>query len=560
MTEQRRPSSATAVSHRFRRLSLVIVLVMVAITVVGSLAARAAVRDQESRLLTERTNEIGLVLTSAIGDLPGPLDVLGGVLRATNESPSAFGQASAAAEVGTAAKVTFALVRKTPAGFRVVMAKGSGVRQGQLISDERAQAFARALTTTEVVPTTVIGKGANRALGFAIGPPVSPAGTVLYRQDPLGVVGAPREASTAPFSELDVVIYASSTAQPSQLLAETTNTLPLKPPVHTQPLPAGAQTWTLQASAVHPLVGGATEDAPWIVLVGGIFLAVLVGLVTEAETRRRKSALALYDSEHRVAETLQRSLLPILPSIAGLGLAARYLPGAAHQEIGGDWFDVFVLDDGRVGVVIGDVVGHDIAAAAAMSKIQASLRAYAWGGVTPSEVLDRLDGLIATFGISELTTVFYGLLDPPDAAGQRRLTYANAGHLPPFVRYPDGHVADLSAANSLVLGAPVPAGTVRPLGQTALSAGSTLLLFTDGLVEVPGESLTDSLSELQARIAGAAAGTDAEGLCDLVLAPVNPDRLRDDVAVLTIALGSGVPLAEMATAGKPERGRPPLGG
>jgi serine phosphatase RsbU (regulator of sigma subunit) len=312
--------------------------------------------------------------------------------------------------------------------------------------------------------------------------------------------------------------------------------LPLKGLVHTESLAAGADNRTLQASAVHPLVVRTTEDAPWIVLVGGIFLAGLVALVIDAETRRRKSAIALYDSEHRVAETLQRSLLPTLPTVEGLGLAARYLPGAAHQEIGGDWFDVFGLEDGRVGVVIGDVVGHDIAAAAAMSKVQASLRAYAWSGAEPNAVLDRLDGLIATFEISELVTVFYGVLDRVPGSDNRRLTFANAGHLPPFIRHVDGRVEDLSGANSLLLGAPSMPGRVRPLGDVELDAGSTLLMFTDGLVEVPGESLTRSLAKLGAVLSSAPPHTDAEALCDLVLAQINPAQLRDDVAVLAIEL------------------------
>jgi serine phosphatase RsbU (regulator of sigma subunit) len=519
-------------------ISLAVLAVLLAITVAGALAARAETRDQEIRLLHERTNEVGVALTSAISALPGPLDVLGGVLRATNESASAFGQASAAAEVGSASTATFALIQKTPAGFRVVMAKGGALHPGEIIRDQRAQAFQKALMSAQLVPTTVIGKGADRALGFALGPPVAPAGTVLYRQDTLGPIGAPREAKTAPFSELDVVIYADSRPDPSQVLAETTNHVPLTGMVRSEPLAAGAVTWTLQASAVHPLIGSTTAHAQWIVLGSGIVLAILVALVVEGESRRRKSAVELYDVEHRLAETLQRNLLPELPDIAGLGLAASYLPGAAHLEIGGDWFDVFGLDDGRVGLVIGDVLGHDIAAAAAMSKIQASLRAYAWGGAAPSVVLDRLDDLITTFEISELVTVFYGVLDPADESGSRQLTFSNAGHLPPFVRQPDAAVESLAGANSLLLGAPGPPGMARPQREVSLAAGSSLLLFTDGLVERPGESLTTSLAQLEQWIAASPAGSDAATLCDLVLAHVDAKQLRDDVAVLAVYLES----------------------
>jgi Stage II sporulation protein E (SpoIIE) len=525
-----------AVRHRIRRVSVAVLIVMVAITAGGAWAAKTAVKDQEAKLLQERTNEIGLVLTADLAALPGPLDVLGGVLKATHNSAAAFRQASAAADVGSAQGVTFALLARRPAGFTVLMAEGGGLHQGELITDRRSEAFQRALATTQLVPTAVIGAGATRALGYALGPPVAPAGTVLYREDPLGPVHAPRQAATAPFSELNVVIYGSPHPERSQVLAETNAALPLKGPIRTQPLPAGAATWTLQASAVHPLVGGTVEDAPWIVLVGGIAVSLLVAFVIEAETRRRKSAIALYDTEHGVAETLQRSLLPKLPVIAGLGLAARYLAGAAHQEVGGDWFDVFDLGDGRVGVVIGDVVGHDIAAAAAMSKVQASLRAYAWSGDQPSEVLDRLDGLITTFEITELVTVFYGVLEPADDAGDRRLTFANAGHLPPYIRQPGGAVDDLHGVSSLLLGAPRPAGAVRSQAEVTLRAGAVLVLFTDGLVEVPGESLTRSLDQLKDTLTAAPLGIDSEALCDLVVAQIHSDQLRDDVAVLTVAL------------------------
>ena len=536
---------------QLRRLSLAVFVLMLAITVAGTVTAKITVKDQESRLLRERTNEVALVLTSSISALPAPLDVLGGVLRATNESPSAFRQASGAAGVGSSVPVTFALIRKTPSGFVVAMATGGGVHAGQVITDQRSRAFEAALTSGKLEPTVVIGHGAGRALGFALGPPVAPAGTVLYRQDLLGPVGAPRSAGTAPFSELDVVIYATSRPDPTQVLAKTTDAVPLKGEVYAVPLAAGAATWTLQASAVHPLVGAATDDAPWIVLVGGLFLSALAALVIEIETRRRKAALGLYDAEHRVAESLQRSLLPILPTVSGVGMAARYLPGAAHQAVGGDWFDVFELDDGRVGLVIGDVVGHDIVAAAAMSKIQSALRAFALGGAPPAQVLDRLDAMISTFEISELATVFYGVLDHPDASGGRLLTYVNGGHLAPLMRAPDGRVETLESPQPLLLGAPRRTSVGRQQATAFLRAGSTVVLFTDGLVEVPGESLTISLARLASAVSEAQGELTADELCAHVLAGINPERLRDDVAVLVIGLVASDPHA-------PPEPRPPL--
>lgn len=212
---------------------------------------------------------------------------------------------------------------------------------------------------------------------------------------------------------------------------------------------------------------------------------------------------------------------------------------------------MFALDDGGVGLVIGDVVGHDIAAAAAMSKVQSTLRAIAWSGGRPCDVLDDLEGLIATFEITELVTVFYGVLDLPDHEGQRTLTYANAGHLPPFMRDADGHVEALTAGSSVLLGAPTSPGASRPQARHVLGPGSLLLLFTDGLVEVPGTSLTESLARVQIMIADSPGGADAS--CDLVLAHIDSGRLRDDVAVLAVHLNEA-PLLASRPESKESRG------
>ena len=163
--------------------------------------------------------------------------------------------------------------------------------------------------------------------------------------------------------------------------------------------------------------------APWAALVAGLIVALLVGVVVEAEGRRRDAAVELYATEHRMAETLQRSLLPELPALPGLGLAARYVAGAPGQEVGGDWFDVFPIDGGRVGLVIGDVMGHDLAAAAAMSQIRSALRAYAWRGESPGAVLEQLDQFVTNFAMTPLVTVFYGMLKAPVGDGSRLLRY-----------------------------------------------------------------------------------------------------------------------------------------
>jgi serine phosphatase RsbU (regulator of sigma subunit) len=494
----------------------------------------SAVRGQERRLLKERANEVSAVLSVAVSNLASGLDAVGATLRATDNSPKAFSKAAKPIVEAPGASRAVALLRPSGTGFRVARVAGEGLVRGQIITGPRAVAIRRALTADGMVPTPVIGSGADRSVGFAVGPPQAPADSIVYQQASLGPLGPPSQAGEEPFSEVEIVLYGSPEAMSSQALVSTSTSLPLTGTVHSLPLKAGVATWRLEVRAVHPLVGTATADAPWIVAGAGLVLCVLLTAVVEIESRRRSSALALYTSEHRMAEDLQRELLPKLPPVAGLQISARYLPGTAGQQVGGDWYDVFTLDADRTGVVIGDVVGHDISAAATMSRVQSALRAYAVDGRDPAQVLDRLDTLLATVGTERLATVFYGELSAADGAGSRTFRYANAGHPPPLARDSEGAVRELEAASSLLLGTALPGQLPREVSTVHLAAGATLVLYTDGLVESPGESITDNIERLKADVTDAAA--DVSELCDRIVARRRESSLRDDLAVLAVRL------------------------
>src|SRR4051794_7783772 len=188
-----------------RVVTLIALLIALAITGAVTWVVHAAVRDQEHRLLKERTAELGLVFNSAVAAITATMAEQGTVLRVTHGSVSAFQEAADAAVKITPGQATFAWLRPaaTGAGFDVVAASGKGLHPGDRITDERVQSLQAALHTADLVPTRVIG--ASRLLGFALGPPSAPAGTVLYREAPLGPVAPPRQAGSAPFSELDVV-------------------------------------------------------------------------------------------------------------------------------------------------------------------------------------------------------------------------------------------------------------------------------------------------------------------------------------------------------------------
>jgi anti-sigma regulatory factor (Ser/Thr protein kinase)/FixJ family two-component response regulator len=235
-----------------------------------------------------------------------------------------------------------------------------------------------------------------------------------------------------------------------------------------------------------------------------------------------------FQQEHETAVTLQRSLLPDrLPDIPGLALAARYLPGAAGTEVGGDWYDVIPLADGRVGIAMGDVVGRGIPAASLMGQLRNGLRAYAIEGHSPGGVLERLDRLVQSLSPGRMATLLYMVLEPDG----RNATFANAGHLPPLV-VEDGRPPQLlEGARGVPLGV-IPYAAFDESGAR-IEPGSTLVLYTDGLVEERGISIEIRLDELQ-RVATPAFQGPNE-LCERLLEQMLPEGPGvDDVAVLAL--------------------------
>jgi PAS domain S-box-containing protein len=252
----------------------------------------------------------------------------------------------------------------------------------------------------------------------------------------------------------------------------------------------------------------------------------------------RRAAMAmdnvrLYQQEHTVAETLQRSLLPDLPCIPGVTAAAHYLSASTGAEVGGDFYDVLHLPDGAVGMAVGDVVGHDVAAAAAMGHLRGLLRACAWDApdTDPGEVLGRVDRLVQGLHVAPMATMVYARAERPAAPGEPwRLEVANAGHPPLMLRHLDGSVEVVDGVTGLLIG--VDATHRRASLDLAVPAGSTLVAYTDGLIERPGEDLDQGIASLVARLAGAPADATPADLCRHAVGP-HPDR-RDDVAVLAL--------------------------
>ncbi|GHF55411.1 hypothetical protein GCM10010218_41150 [Streptomyces mashuensis] len=266
--------------------------------------------------------------------------------------------------------------------------------------------------------------------------------------------------------------------------------------------------------------------------IGAADLALLHELLEQAHDPLRN--IMEFQRTQRVALALQHSLLSRPPHYGDLHIVSRYLPSPAAAEVGGDWYDSFVLGDGALALVIGDVAGHDIAAAVNMSKMRNMLRSLAADREEPpGDIIRRLDRaaqLLEPDG-STATCALVRVEDAPD--GGRQAYYSVAGHPPPLLVTPDGRTSFLTGAMSPLLGLPVP-DDWRVSAVQPLPAGSTLLLYTDGLVERPDEDIDDGLTRL-ARTAADLAGTPLETFCDTLVSCAAASG-RDDVCLIAVRL------------------------
>ncbi len=305
--------------------------------------------------------------------------------------------------------------------------------------------------------------------------------------------------------------------------------------VVTGPGAAGADADPVTGLAA-PLAPGGDLGAIWLELdrprpVGGeerALFGILCGYVGQALRRAQ-----LLDDSQTVATAMQRAILG--PSEVPAGVAVRYVPAVRPLEVGGDWYDAVELPGGRLGLVVGDCVGRGLAAATVMGQLRSACRALLLQTGGPAATLAALDEFAARIPGAVCTTVCCAVLDRSTA----ELRYSRAGHPPPVLVAADGTGSLLEEAGSLPLG--VAPGSPRPEASVVVGSGTTLLLYTDGLVERRDESLTTGTARLLT-VAAAAPRTDGEALADALMAGMlPPEGQRDDVALVAYRRPAAAP-------------------
>lgn len=508
------------------QLTVAVIVIGLAVTGVLTGVSRVNYSNNEQRLTTLETQLTGQALGFAPLDLERRIGQA--VSAAANASdPVAAFRAVIAPSMSPGGPFVAASLAVVRGGTVTVLAR-VGAKPLQNTSAS-TPLYLQAARNPSLVTTRVVAEGQQR-FGYLMSA-AGPDGATY-------VVGAGQELSkgnhvqlpaSSPDAVLDFALYFGPTTAPLALVESNADQLPLGGTVSKVTEPFGNNVLTLVISPRGSLAGAWANFAPWAILGVGILFTFGIATMTERLVRRRELAETLavenrrlFNEQRRVAATLQRSLLPrSLPAGEHVEVGVRYLPGTAGVDIGGDWYDVVEIGDRGLFFTVGDVAGRGLEAAALMSTLRNAINAYALDGDDPGTVLGKVTRLLDVARDERFATVLCGLLDV--ASGE--VAFANAGHLAPLVVH-DGTRAFVSTPAGLPIGVRV--GTYESV-RLSLDQGSTILAFTDGLVERRGEPISAGLERLRALADG---DVPLERLLDGVVGGLVSDESPDDVAVL----------------------------
>ncbi|MGY1634106.1 PP2C family protein-serine/threonine phosphatase [Geodermatophilus sp. SYSU D01186] len=509
-----------------RRVAAVVAVVVLAVAALLAVLAGQVNAAAEADSLQRQVDQAGTVLTTQVTVLTTQLADAGEVATATDADPGAFQRF--AARISDSTGMTLSLWRVGDGGQVEQLSVQGPDPAGP--DREGFPAFLTAVPTDGTLAVTGILPGEPARLGYALRPG-GDAGLVVYAEAPLPPDRRVQVPPDEAFGGLDFAVYLGRDEATDQLLYST-GPVPIGGHTERTTVPFGDTAITIVGASRTSLTGDLSSALPWIVLGVGLLLAGGAAVVAATLLRRRAEAerLAadnerLYRQQRSIAGTLQQALLPEVPTVDGIEVAARYVAGVDELEVGGDWFDVLPCGPGRCVFVVGDISGRGLPAATTMAELRFAVRAYLTQGDDIHVVLAKLRRLLDVGTSHQFATVLIGELDVTAA----RLRAVSAGHFPPVL---------LTGSNARSLTMPVapPIGVVDPdpppAAEFTVPATGTLLAFTDGLVERRGEVIDTGLDRLRAAGAAALDGQPLGQTLDGLMRALTADDGRDDTVLL----------------------------
>jgi hypothetical protein len=485
---------------------LPVCVLLVGLLVTGVLVwiSASTYSSNEKRLLNLRVRDAGALIAEALPSIQTPLASAAALADATNGDVAKFKNFIMPSVTGKTPRfVSASLWRLGPheTGPIAVVGKPPALAA----SPARAETFFANGAAHSALGVIGLLAPPQPRLGYAFTSPGLTGRYVVYGESALPANRHSRLQSTSSFADLHYALYLGSSQRPEDLLVSDLKNLPITAQHASISIPFGNNSFTFVVSARRPLVGSFPQDLPWLIVVVGVLLSVGAALLTVRLIQRRNHAeqLAvsleeiadenrrLYSEQRSIAQTLQHALLPErLPKIAGVETSARYEAGVDGVDIGGDWYDLIALDDRRLLLVVGDVSGRGVRAAATMASLRYAIHAYAAQNDPPATILTKLSKLVNVGATGQLATILCALVD----VEAHELTVTSAGHLPPLL-ISDGTGTFIESA----VGVPIGVNTGATYTSTAVFTppAATLLAFTDGLVERRGESIDTGLKRLQ---------------------------------------------------------------
>jgi type II secretory pathway pseudopilin PulG len=513
--------------------AFVVLVIGAVLTIVLVLVTRAVHDENEDRLLQQRVREAASVLTAALPGIQTPLASAAEVVEVTDGTDQeAFRRLMTRLVEGDNPYVSASLWRLDDDALQPEVVVGQAPKLASQPTDVVSAFFDRAVAAEGL---GVIGllDGDDPRLGYSFAPADPTVRFVAYAEAALAAERIAPPAPDTAFSGLDFAVYLGEREDADALLRATTSDLPVGGRRASELVPFGDSSLLLVASPTANLGGNLMAALPWLVGVIGVATTLGAAALTERLVRGRDHArrlagenARLYTEQRSVARTLQQALLPDrLPDVTGLELAAKYLPGAAGVEIGGDWYDVVPMDEHRVMIVVGDVSGRGVPAATVMATLRYTIRAFASEGHEPTAILSKLTHMLDVERDGHFATVVCATIDVRTST----LTVANAGHPNPMLLDEDT-VVSVDAPVGVPIG--VASGAPYRAFDVSVPDGATLLAFTDGLFERRAESVDDGLARL-ARSALASRGTLHE-LLDGIVELQQTSEAHDDTAILGV--------------------------